>query len=513
LSDISSSSRAASLAARFDKLLLFRLSQIGRIVTNDAPQLAERTGFADVWFMAGGLSAAGLALAARQPLVHAWVSSMEEMVRNGIHERYPDAHPSRQLKDFARVVLSWASHLPDACGGRIYMAGRRALQLDFGNLVLVGGDQGSNDTLAWRMQDGTLRIERNGACILEGPCRDPDEIRVFDPTWRLLRVPRVAGVSVDHWTPEFHRNRRPPEIMPPIEHELQEAYASLGREARSLVASVCNCATRLCPGMQWIAGLIRYQATGLSASELVELACRDLVERLLMQTSICSALGPPGLIGADLRSRIVDLAAWRMAKRLSGLERTIDDDPEKSRLWHAILLRLRATSGAGEFFRALGEPDFDGMEFPATGGDVLQLPPVGWEGQLESCPPLVLDKTRRTAAFTIDDFAALNAVSELSRATLERILSMPDPETEDPEASAFRRALAAYALGRFDLCAVCLLRCLDLDQDVEEYWHLLAFSIRRLRLLREFDDIMLGGRREIGFRQALRLRLAEGQFA
>lgn len=513
MSDVSICSRAPAIAARFDKLLILRLSQICRIVIGDAPRLADRTGFAHLWSLAGGLSASGLALAARQPLVCAWVSSLEEMVRNGIHERYPDAHPSRHLKDFARLSLSWASHLPEGCGSRFHMAGRQAVQLDFGNVILFGGDQGRNDTLVWRTRGGTLRIERNGVCILEGPCGDAGEIRVYDPAWRLFQVPRVDAIRVDHWTPEFHRNCRPPEPVPPLERDLEDAYKSLEPNSRSLVASVSNTVSCARRGTRWIAGLLRCPAAGLSGFELVELACGDLVGRLLAQTTMCHVLGPPGLIGADLQKRIVDLTAWRMAKRLTGLGRAIDADVEKSRLWDAIMSRLRATPEAVEFFKTLGEPEVGGQGLFTDGRDVLHMPAIAWGGQMEPFPPLNLHKTRRAAAFTIDDFTALNAVSGLSTAALERILSTSDPDGEEPEASALRRALAAYALGRFDLSAVSLLRCLELDADVEEYWHLLAFSIRRLRMSREFDDIMLSGRREMNLVQSVRSRLAAGQFA
>jgi tetratricopeptide (TPR) repeat protein len=233
----------------------------------------------------------------------------------------------------------------------------------------------------------------------------------------------------------------------------------------------------------------------MSEAAFVELACLDLVERLVALSSIDQLVGPQS-VGSDFHSAFVKLAARRLAHGLLGRELLPRDEEEST--WTAMREVLSRSEPGCAVLRELGE-QFEcasAHDQNSTEDSVIRLPmPADFPANIGG--ELTLRKTRRRSAFTIDDFSAIDALSKIPREDLVRlwrILCRSSPPANEPAACLI--AITAYALGRFDDSVAALLRCLEFDLDVEEYWHLLAFVLRHLARYREFDEIMFGNRRE-----------------
>ena len=116
----SSTDRLAAAALRtrdrHEKLLLLRMIEVCDAIVERAPELAKATGFVDMWSAAATMTPVSL-LASGQPLVDAWVGTAERLVRFGILERYPHAHPARHLKACSRVLLSSRAEPRERTGG------------------------------------------------------------------------------------------------------------------------------------------------------------------------------------------------------------------------------------------------------------------------------------------------------------------------------------------------------------------------------------------------------------
>ncbi len=110
---------------------------------------------------------------------------------------------------------------------------------------------------------------------------------------------------------------------------------------------------------------------------------------------------------------------------------------------------------------------------------------------------LRLCKTRYGNRERVEDWSAIDALAAMSDAQVLRL--RPDINSE-VEADMYLAAICAYRLGDFQICVKALLCCVDCDDDVEEYWHLLAFAHRHLTHRDVFDRIVFG--RERNFMKA-----------
>jgi hypothetical protein len=496
------------IRARYEKQLILRLVQVCDTIVSDAPELATRTNFSDLWSIAMTVTSQGLVLASHQPLLDAWVSTAERLVRNGIHKRYPDAHPARHLKNFARVLLSWAAYLPDGTKGEISIVGPQVFPLFYGNLILAGGSRDASEALSWEVEGGSLRIgEKGKGPILAASLSDCAGAVVCDEDWRLIRPAKLRSTSIDTWTPEYHRNYAalPDPVF--LELELQKVFAELDEEVSIMVQTICPCATLLPKSIdgesrpqQWIAGLMRMPATGFDTRRLVEAACRDLIERMLTIKPLWGVLGPLSP-GSDFRSLFIEMAAERLGYRLLADASKPREAAEKWHHWPGVVSRLRQSEDGLSFLAQLGE---DAGESTAATIQSAAAPPKAGEFDPTFPVELVFKKTRRDSAFSIDDFSALATIGEVDRDQLKSLLPRLMEDVHKSEGRAFYAAAAAYSLGHFEQCVEALSWCLRFDDDVEEYWHILAFALRYLGRRDDFNMIVFAGVRNTGLLEVLR---------
>jgi hypothetical protein len=88
-------------------------------------------------------------------------------------------------------------------------------------------------------------------------------------------------------------------------------------------------------------------------------------------------------------------------------------------------------------------------------------------------------------------------LAPLSSGDLEMI---SEKDLDNPNASepmAYSAAIICYLQGRFRDSQKYLLTCLGFDSDVEEYWQLLAFTLRHLGEIAEFDRIIFTRERNL----------------
>jgi hypothetical protein len=501
---------AALIRARYEKQLILRLVQVCDAIVSDTPDLAQRTNFSGLWSSAMNVPSQGLILASRQPLLDAWVSTTERLVRNGIHKRYPDAHPARHLKSFSGVLLSWAAYLPDKTRGEISVVGPQVVQLFHGNLLLVG-NRNTMGTLSWEVKGRSLEVgEKGKEPIVVTSLSDWSNAVVSDEDWRLIRTPQLKSILIDSLTPEYHRGYATSPRPVFLEQELRKVFAELDEEVSAMVQTTCRCMTQL-PKLvekesrphQWIAGLVRLPATGFGMQVLVEAACRDLIERMLTIKPLSGPLGGLSL-GSDFRPLVIELTAERLASRLLGDASKADGDAGKWQHWPRVLSRLSQSEDGLSFLEQLGE-DTRNLTPAAAKTVPSAVPPPKSEPLRPVLPAqLVFTKTRKDSAFSIDDFSALAAIGEVDRDELTRHLPRLMEAVQQSEEQAFYAAAAAYSLGHFEQCVEALSWCLKFDTDVEEYWHILAFALRYLGRRDEFNMIVFAGVRDAARVEALR---------
>jgi hypothetical protein len=491
----------ALIRARYEKQLILRLSHVCETIIAEAPEIAHRTNFIQSWENARTLTSQGLVLASRQPLLDAWVSSAEWLVRYGLHLRYPDAHPARHLKQFARIVLSWAPNLPDKTSGHIAVAGPQVLPLFHGSMLLIGTDRTLNGTISWAVDGGTLRVFGDGEeCLLIANLSDSHALTP-NTSWQIITPAKVACTLLDTWTPDYHRHYPSAPEAASLEEQLSDSLAQLSLEASAMMESLCATATQMpertssqaddARSRPWIAGLIRVPVIGCSARDIVDAACRDCVERMLVVNPLGHALDAASP-GSDFRSLLVEVAAERLASRL------VPDAPETRRdresYWPKILARLRTSEEGRVFLEDIGE-EATTLSTLAHGEGAASTAQPERPG-FTFPPELAFRKTRKASAFSVDDFSTLKAVSEGNREDLERLLPALMAHAPQSEAQAFHAAAAAYSLGDFKACAKAVTWCLSFDADVEEYWHILAFALRYLGRRDDFNAIVFGGFRD-----------------
>lgn len=483
--------QAKQIADRFDKLTLLRLINVCESFISESAELADSTGFSDQWSNFSGIAPEALAHIARHPLTYAWVFTAETILKNGIHERYPAAHPARHLRDFSRLMLSWATHLPDGASGSLSVPGRRATQLSYGDYILCSDELVDTSDFTWHRDGERLRIGTPESPVFECDVNF-NETHFVNAGWRLVTTPTAGAIKIDYWTPEYLRNSSETsgDLIAPIRTAMQE----LDPRVCSFVEDTARCMSPQSARSTWISGLLRVPAEGINPAILVELACRDLVERMVILNSVDQFVGAQST-GSDFHSAFVEVAARRLASRL--LDQEAPASVQQEREWLALLGRLTQFESGLALLEDLGEELASASTAPQTisTDPVLQLPlPAGLFSDLPD--DLRLRKTRRASAFTIDDFSAIDALAELSRSDLERLWSVVCADVSPGEDKTFLVAITAYLMRRFEVSAGAFLHCLDFDADVEEYWHLLAFALRHLQRYDDFDRIMFNNLRD-----------------
>ncbi|HEU4710005.1 MAG TPA: hypothetical protein VFS76_00495 [Pyrinomonadaceae bacterium] len=491
--------QAKQIADRFDKLTLLRLINVCESFIDDSAELADSTGFSDLWVNFSGIAPEALARIARHPLTYAWVFTAETLLKNGIHQRYPEAHPARHLKDFSRLLLSWATHLPDGASGALSVPGRRATQLSYGDYILCSEELVDLGDFTWKRDGERLRIGPAGSPIFECDV-DFKQIHAVNAGCNLVTTPTAGRLKIDYWTPEYLRNSSevPGDLEPRIA-QIEIAMKELDPRLCSFVEDTARCISPPSARSRWISGLLRVPAEGIDAAMLVGLACRDSVERMMILHSVDQFVGAQSA-GSDFHSAFVEVAARRLASRLLDHE-LLTSVPQENE-WLALRGRLTQFEPGITLLEDLGEEvtsaPSGATTIPTTvpTNPVLQLPlPSLLFPDLPD--ELKLRKTRRGSAFTIDDFSAIDALADRSPSDLVRLWSeLREDVSTRREDQAFLLGVTAYVMRRFDYSAGAFLRCLDFDADVEEYWHLLAFALRHLQHYDDFDRIMFNNLRD-----------------
>lgn len=485
--------QAKQIADRFDKLTLLRLINVCESFIDESAELAKSTGFSDLWANFSGIAPEALARIARHPLTYAWVFTGETLLKNGIHQRYPEAHPARHLKDFNRLLLSWATHLPDGACGSLSVPGRRAMQLSYGDYILCSDELVDVSDFTWKREGDRLRIGPPESPVFECDV-DFKEIHFVNAGWNLVTTPTAGALKIDYWTPEYFRNSS--DDLEPRITRIEIAMKELDPRLRSFVEDTARGISPQTARSRWISGLLRVPVEGIDVAMLVELACRDFVERTMILHSVDQFVGARSA-GSDFHSAFVEVAAQRLAARLLDGESPASVQQENE--WLALRGRLMQVESGLTLLEDLGEELTTERVAPtkiSKTNPVLQLP-LATALFPDLSDELKLRKTRRGSAFTIDDFSAMDALADRSPSDLVRLWSelRKDVSTAG-EDQTFLLGVTAYVMRRFDYSAGAFLRCLDFDADVEEYWHLLAFALRHLHHYDDFDQIMFNNLRD-----------------
>ena len=497
--------RAARVVGLYEKLLVLRLAHLAQSLGSEVSERPERARFVDRWSSLERMNPEGLHRAARDPHLTAWVATGEELIRNGIYQRYPDAHPKRHLDSFGRLVLSWAQQLPDGSNGQVELAGQPIVDLMFGDMVLLGPLRDAHRTLSWRTRGGVLRVGWSDAePIVEASLVEADEVELARGEWQCFRKPRGGTIPIDVWTWPRLDNDRPPMDPGVLRDALDQAWAGIPSALQPLIGSMCRAVTAGASGGRWIAGLLSLREGATPGSrEFLELACFDLVSRLVYIKSVSEAL--------DLPKPVLVEFARRMAARWLGEDAEAGFDPETRGRWGALLSALRETGTSRILFEELDEVGAAAVQLPdvppVSGAPHLLLP-LSDAAAAQVPQRLQLRKTRERVASNVNDFTALNGLSHLSRSALREVLDQALGTAGESEGAAYLAAAAAYVLGEFPICARTLARCIRFDPDVEEYWHLLAFALRFLQRYGEFDRILFGGDRSADLLERLEPVLA-----
>lgn len=489
--------RLADVAASYEKFLAVHFVKAAEALTARAPEFCEISGFRESWNLVGSLKRGVLAQAVRQPMLDLWVKTSERLLELGVYERYPHAHFVRHLKDFARLLLSWAGAAPDGAEGTVHLLGRRFMPLMFGRLLLEVKGYSEGEVLRWRVTDRVLRIGLGGKTTLaEISLSGGTEARLLKSRAGLLKPPVVGGAVADIWTPEYTGGSNVAVTEESLRQEARRIQAALTEEHVSSIARFCRALTVATAGRNWVAGLVRLSPplSEVTPAYLVERAHRDCLERLLRLIPLGEVYGPLTFYG-DPHKLLVELGARRITSRLLG-ERL--SEPDASR-WEGVASHLRTSTPGQNFLRAVAEegepsdaPPSSGAEAPVPLAGVLKASGV----ESPSFGRLQLLKTRR-AAMTPTDWRALDSLQYLTHGELEQIYRSAVNDCASSEASAYCAAVSSYILGEFKACQRALLHCLRHDGDVEEYWHLLAFTMRYLDQAEGFNSIVFGNEREL----------------
>jgi hypothetical protein len=496
----------AAIASRYEKLLAVRLINAVNALRTDAPELCASSGFYASWSGVEHLRAETLFRAVRHPLLDAWVQTSERLLSVGAHKRYSQAHSSRHLKDFSRLVLSWVSAESVGASGEVPLLGRVVIPLLFGRSMLVLKERLVDQTLSWRMVDQVLRMDLGGGVgtIAEVSLTNPSENSILSSKCTLQPPPSYLEITLDLWTPEFVGEQIETDRakhLDPLKKKFADAIKRLTPEQERVVNSFCRCVTIAPAQARWIAGLVNLSeqmAGELTPEHLVEQAYGDGLRRLLRMRPI-RLESIPANIGGDFPEIIVGLGARRAAAKL--FDRELDPTDEEH--WQTIKTYLSSVDQGKQILRDIGEDADTALPFEGTGAQaVLPLTEAIKSAGIEhaTLQTLKFNKTRIASDEPVD-WRAPDFFIHLTTAELEQVYRNCAANAATSEANAYCAAVSAYLLRRFEHCLHALLLCLRFDRDVEEYWHLLAFSFRHLGNYDEFEKIIFKHERELSNRE------------
>lgn len=495
--------RLTNVAICYEKFLAVRTAKVAEAVSAQAREVCDASGFLESWRVAKTMKSGFLAQAVRQPLVDSWVKTAERLIEIGVHEEYPHAHFVRHLKDFARLVLSWASAAPEGAEGRVHLLARRVIPLMFGRLLLEVNDYSAGGMLKWRVADRVLRIELAGTGTLAEISLSGDtEAVLLESRCRLLKPPAVGRTVADIWTPEYIGEGHVAITEDSLRQWAERMQAALTEEQLASISRFCRTWTVSSPDEEWVAGLVRLdsQLSDVTPGGLVERAHRDCLERLLRLNPLESVYGPLTVYG-NPRTLLIELGARRITSRMFD-EQLGESD---AALWEAIASHLQTSTAGQVFLNAIGEAS-EPSALPASSGEEESVPLAdalrasGVESPVFD--GLQLRKTRN-AGTVPTDWRAIDSLQYLTPAELEQVYRAAINDGASSEASAYCAAVISYIRGDFEACQGALLHCLRHDADVEEYWHLLAFTMRYLDRYQDFNSIVFGNERDLSSFESL----------
>lgn len=489
-SDIFARFNCLSVVIRYERFLAIRLIDSVQSLQAQTPDVCEQSDFRENWLLVEQLPADILFQAAAQPLLGSWLRTHEALTRVGAYVRYPNAQPVRHLKDFARILLSWIGSSAPNTEGLVPVMGRQVFPLLSGKRLLVLKERMASAKLLWRVKNRVLNITlpRIGT-IAEVDLTDPHRSDTLDSHCFLMTPPVRDGIRFDVFTPEFggdcgyESSLKKFERLQPL---FENAIAQLSTGQQQFVTSLCRCVT-VNSNLGWIAGLINLSESGeeLTAEGLVEQVCRDFAQRVLKITPIdlsaVTADVPEGVGQAVIR-----LFARRLTARIFGKEVSAGDE----RIWERVRSTILSTKHGERLLGELGE-EVSGGSLPVhpSGRIVLPLTNVLQRAGIENVPPLTLRKTRVNSNSAVD-WGVLDSLAFLSPLEFEKISEKDLGNPNAGESNAYCAAIICYLQGRFRDCQQYLLTCLEFDCDVEEYWHLLAFTFRYLGEMPDFERII-----------------------
>jgi hypothetical protein len=495
-SDIFASINSSSVATRYERFLAIRLIDSVQVLQGQAPAICEQSDFLKNWFVVEQLPAEILFQAAAQPLLGAWLRTHEALTLVGAYGRYPNAQPIRHLKDFARILLSWIGRFAPNAQGSVHVMGRQVFPLLSGEQLLVLKER-TTAKLLWRVENQVLRISLAPiGTIAELDLADPPRSDTLDSYCFLMTPPVRNGLRFDVCTPEFAGDCGYENSLKKLEQLqllFENAIVQLSIEQQQFVTSLCRCVT-VNPNLEWVAGLVNLSESpeDWTAEKLVEQACSDFVRRVFRITPIdlsaITADVPEGVGQTAIR-----LFARRLTAEIFGKEVSADEEP----IWERVRSAILGTKHGERLLVELGEATA-GSSLPQdpSGRMVLPLTRVLQRAGSENVPPLTLRKTRVNSAAAVD-WSALDSLAFLLPEELQRISESDFGSSNVSESEAYSAAIICYLQGRFRDCQQYLLRCLEFDCDVEEYWHLLAFTFRYLGEMSEFERIIFTRERKV----------------
>jgi hypothetical protein len=488
--DIFARINCSSAVTRYERFLAIRLIDSVQCLRTQAPEICEQSNFPQNWSVIEQLPAEILFQAAAQPLLGAWLRTYEALTLVGAYERYPNAQPVRHLKDLARMLLSWMGSLAPNAHGAVHVIGRQVFPLLLGERLLVLKGRMASAKLLWWVENQVLRISLPSiGTIAELDLADPHRSDTLDSHCFLMTPPVRNGVRFDVCTPEFagdcgyENSIKKLERLQPL---FENAIAQLSTEQQQFVTSLCRYVT-VNPNLEWMAGLINLSESpgDWTAEKLVEQACSDFARRVFRITPIDMSAITAG-VPEGVSQTAIRLFARRLTARMFSKE--ISDDEEL--VWERVRSAILSTKHGERLLVELGEDaSVSSLPEDPSGRIVLPLSNVLQRAGIENVPPLTLRKTHVNSTAAVD-WSALDSLAFLSPVELQRISEKDLGSSNASESTAYSAAIICYLQGRFRDSQQYLLTCLEFDCDVEEYWHLLAFTIRYLGDMPEFERII-----------------------
>src|SRR5262249_201257 len=146
----------------------------------------------------------------------------------------------------------------------------------------------------------------------------------------------------------------------------------------------------------------------------------------------------------------VNASARRLASRLLDRLPDFDRDDVSTRSWSVILSQLRQSEIGHKLLEQLGE-EMASAATPLSDHSLLYAPEKTDSGDWPLSTRLLLRKTRRESACSIDDFSLVDHFTHLDAIRREKYLRDCRNGLLDAEWKAYSLAAAAYAAGEFHL--------------------------------------------------------------